>query len=59
MDIGLQVHDIDGRLSTVVSLLQRQGFTSVTTQQPSHLQGTDLHNLYATRGGAEAASSSC
>jgi hypothetical protein len=45
----LQVHDIDGRVSQVVSLLRERGFSSVTVEQPGHLAGTDLYNLYAVR----------
>jgi hypothetical protein len=48
----LQVHDIKGRLDQVVSLLKQLGFSRVTVEQPSHLQGTDLYNLYATRAPA-------
>jgi hypothetical protein len=47
--VCLQVHDIDGRLLQVVSLLEQHGFSNITTEQPPHLLGTDLHNLYATR----------
>lgn len=46
---AVQVHDIDGRVSQVVSLLQGHGFVHVTVDQLGHLQGTDLFNLYATR----------
>lgn len=45
----LQVHDIDGRVSHVVSLLRERGFSSVHVEQPGHLAGTDLYNLYAVR----------
>lgn len=47
--VRLQVHDIDSRLATVVSLLKEHGFRSVHVDQLDHLQGTDLYNLYATR----------
>jgi hypothetical protein len=46
----VQVHDIDGGLRRVQQLLREQGgFSHVVAEQPADLQGTTVHNVYATR----------
>jgi amino acid adenylation domain-containing protein/FkbM family methyltransferase len=45
----VEVHDIDGRLRTIVSLLREQGY-AVTHEQDRHLTGTDIHRVTALRG---------
>jgi amino acid adenylation domain-containing protein/FkbM family methyltransferase len=44
--IVVEVHDIDGRLAEVTSLLKRRGY-EVTTQQDTVLKDTGLYNVYA------------
>ncbi|MFE2753051.1 non-ribosomal peptide synthase/polyketide synthase [Actinosynnema sp. NPDC059335] len=43
-----EVHDIDGRLATVTTLLESHGFR-VATEIPHGLEGTGMYQLYATR----------
>ena len=45
----LEVHDLDGRLDTVVDLLRVRGFDSLVTEQEAGLEGTELHNVFARR----------
>ncbi|HXO20594.1 MAG TPA: amino acid adenylation domain-containing protein [Thermoanaerobaculia bacterium] len=51
----LEVHDVEGRLEQVESLLTRHGFR-FAVEQDDALQRTGLYNLYATRAGAAATS---
>ena len=44
-----EVHDVDGRLATIVALLRGHGFTHVITEQEPAFEGTWLHNLWARR----------
>ena len=55
--IVMEVHDApgtasDGRLAAIAALLRSRGF-AVTSEQDELLVGTDRHNLYAVRPGAE------
>ncbi|MFE2753052.1 amino acid adenylation domain-containing protein, partial [Actinosynnema sp. NPDC059335] len=43
-----EVHDIDGRLAVVTTMLADHGFR-VTTEIPHGLEGTGMYQLYATR----------
>src|SRR5690606_39128773 len=54
--IALELHDIDGRLATVVDLLEAQGY-AVTVEQDWQLEESARSNyyVYATRGGRAAA----
>lgn len=47
--VVLEVHDIDGRLQVVQSLLATAGFHNVVSEQDASLVGTSLYNVYATR----------
>ncbi len=49
--VVVEVHDVDGRLDTVRSLLVRHGF-SLACEQETALRRTGLYNLYATRAAA-------
>jgi FkbM family methyltransferase len=46
--VVLEVHDVDGGLDLVTSLLDRQGF-EVTAEQDDMYTGSRLYNLYAVR----------
>lgn len=46
--VVLEVHDIDGRLRQVVSLLEAHGF-EVTVQQEAMLKETGMYNVYCVR----------
>ena len=48
-NIVVEVHDIDGRLEIVVSLLRRQGFSSVIAKEERLLEKSGLWNVYAHR----------
>jgi amino acid adenylation domain-containing protein/FkbM family methyltransferase len=48
--IVIEVHDLDGRLETVRSLLAAQGF-AVAVDQDDFLAGTPIWNLYGVRPG--------
>mmetsp|Transcript_16594 Transcript_16594/g.27975 ORF Transcript_16594/g.27975 Transcript_16594/m.27975 type:complete len:365 (+) Transcript_16594:243-1337(+) len=47
--VVMEVHDIDGRLQEVTSLLRQNGFSKITTDQPGSMQGSALWNLFAVR----------
>ena len=49
--VVLEVHDRDGRLEQVRSLLRDHGYDVVADQDPA-LAGTGLYNVYAVRPGA-------
>ncbi|MEZ0115423.1 amino acid adenylation domain-containing protein/FkbM family methyltransferase [Catenulispora sp. EB89] len=51
--VVVEVHDADGRLATVVALLESHGFTVITDQDNRMLRDTPLYNLYARRAGAD------
>ncbi len=55
--IVIEVHDADGRLGSVTSLLERQGY-GVITEQDIELEGTRLYNVYAKRGSKDQSRSS-
>ena len=46
--IVIEVHDEDGRLETIQSLLEKHGF-AVFTKEEDLLKDTGLYNLYATK----------
>lgn len=46
--VVLEVHDVDGGLDRVTSLLSRHGF-DITPEQDDMYAGSKLYNLYATR----------
>ncbi|HEX6036830.1 FkbM family methyltransferase [Longimicrobium sp.] len=46
--VVLEVHDVDGGLARVTSLLERHGF-QVTPEQDDMYAGSTLYNLYAVR----------
>ncbi|MET8578122.1 FkbM family methyltransferase [Streptomyces sp. NPDC005012] len=47
----LEVHDADGEVERLAEQLRGYGFT-VTAEQDELYVGTDIHNIYAVRGGA-------
>jgi amino acid adenylation domain-containing protein/FkbM family methyltransferase len=49
--IVVEVHDVDGRLASIKSLLESRGYT-VCTVQEDKLGGTALYNVFARRRGA-------
>jgi amino acid adenylation domain-containing protein/FkbM family methyltransferase len=44
----IEVHDLDGRLEQVTTLLHERGF-DLTIEQDEWLRGTELYNIYARR----------
>ncbi|MGW0737579.1 FkbM family methyltransferase [Streptomyces sp. NPDC002851] len=46
----LEAHDADGEVDRLVALLRSRGFT-VKAEQDELYVGTDIHNIYAVRGG--------
>ena len=46
--VVVEVHDLDGRLGRITSLLKEHGF-SVTIEQDPLLKHTELYNVYAVR----------
>jgi len=49
--VVVEVHDVDGRLDSVVRLLEGAGLTEITTEQEPSFRGTVLHNVFALRPG--------
>jgi FkbM family methyltransferase len=47
--IVVEVHDIAGRLDTVVRLLRRNGLSQVTVDQPATLNGSSIYTVFAIR----------
>ncbi|MFD4763041.1 amino acid adenylation domain-containing protein [Streptomyces sp. NPDC058439] len=45
----VELHDVDGRLDTVLSLLKEHGYEVVCEQDNQLLRNTPLYNLYARR----------
>ena len=50
--IVVEVHDLDGRLTDICALLERNGFEFVV-EQDDWLRETDLYNVYARRNASE------
>ncbi len=48
--VVVEVHDLDGRLDRVKSLLTRHGLTRITAGKEEGFEGTPLINVYASRG---------
>ncbi len=46
--IVIEAHDVNGNLSRLTALLQRQGY-SVVTEQDEYLKGSNLYNVFAVR----------
>jgi FkbM family methyltransferase len=46
--VVVEVHDHEGRLSTITTLLRGKGFEVVAVQNPS-FKGTDIYDVYAVR----------
>ena len=46
--IVIEAHDVNGNLSRLTTLLQRQGY-SVVTEQDEYLKGSNLYNVFAIR----------
>ena len=46
--IVIEAHDVNGNLSYLTALLQRQGY-SVVTEQDEYLKGSTLYNVFAVR----------
>ena len=47
-----EVHDLDGRLEQMMSLLQSHGFDQIHQEKEEGFEDTPLVNIYASRGGA-------
>ena len=48
--VVLEVHDVEGRLGAVQTLLQgKAGFETCITDQDNQLTGSTLHNVYCRR----------
>jgi acyl carrier protein len=52
----MEVHDIDGRLETILAMLRRAGFTAAV-EQDRFLADSHLYNVYATRAEVRSAES--
>ena len=50
--IVIEVHDIQGRLNLITSMLQSKGF-DIVTEQDSALRGTGIYTLYAQKHEAQ------
>jgi acyl carrier protein len=50
--IVMEVHDVDGRLGGIVTMLESKGY-EVTVKQEQWFEQTSNHNLYAVRHGHE------
>ncbi|MGD2084878.1 MAG: amino acid adenylation domain-containing protein [Candidatus Aminicenantes bacterium] len=48
--LAIEVHNIDGRLDTIIRLLETHGYRVVVEQDPI-LKNTDLYNVYAVTPG--------
>jgi len=48
--LAVEVHDIDGRLVQVETLLREQGFAHIRTQQEAVFRDTTVFSIWATRG---------
>nr|CCE88382.1 polyketide synthase [Sorangium cellulosum] len=46
--IVLEVHDVEGRVRHITTLLERRGFTVIAEQDALYV-GTNIHNVYAVR----------
>ncbi|TMR06727.1 amino acid adenylation domain-containing protein [Actinomadura soli] len=51
----VEVHDVDGRLEKITTLLASLGYDVVREQTDRLLRGTTLYNVYARRAGDEGA----
>lgn len=47
--VVMEVHDIDGRLDEIRTLLARHGISAVVTDQEPALRGSNVYDLYARR----------
>lgn len=45
----VDVHDIDGRLDTVLALLRKHGFAEITVDQPPTLKNSTIYTVFAIR----------
>jgi FkbM family methyltransferase len=48
--VVMEVHDVDGRLARVESLLRTQGLIRIKVEQERLLQGSNVYALYGMRG---------
>jgi acyl carrier protein len=55
MQVVVEVHDLDGRLAQITSLLESHGFT-LEVEQDGSLADSTLYNVYAVRPGYEPTS---
>lgn len=47
--VVVEVHDIDGRLNAIESMLRKQGFEKIHVEKESGLENTMLYNIFAVR----------
>jgi len=47
--IVIEVHDLEGRVDKVTSLLKENGFAKIAVEQEESFKGSDIFNLYALR----------
>lgn len=45
----VDVHDIDGRLDTVITLLRQNGLVEITVEQPPTLKNSNIYTVFAMR----------
>ena len=46
---AMEIHDLDGRLDTIKSLLEKHGLSRIFIEQEPTLQGSNVYSLYAMR----------
>lgn len=47
--LAIEIHDLDGRVKTIQSMLKNYGFSRITVEQEPFFAGTEIYNLYAVR----------
>jgi len=47
--VVVEVHDLEGRLETIMGLLKSRGFTGLTVEQEPILKGSDVFSVYGLR----------
>lgn len=53
--VAVEVHDLDGRLARITTLLHAQGFATVEFEQDPLFEGSEIYNLYALRAVSDGA----
>ena len=51
--VVVEVHDLDGRVEKIASLLKANGLSKITVEQEPLFKGSNIFSLYALRGNSE------